>query len=124
MTCEKCENIETMRNEDITDFDCCKCCGEPLPARDHAPKAADLLSSAKSALEDRGKERDKPNGERSMALAVDIFNAITGKDLTEGEGWEFMIALKLARSKQGEFKEDDYIDLAGYAALLGECEAA
>jgi hypothetical protein len=59
-----------------------------------------------------------------MARTVDVFNAITGQELSELDGWKFMIALKLARSAQGSFHEDDYVDLCGYAALAGECEAS
>ena len=45
---------------------------------------------------------------------------MTGLSLTEEEGWIFMVFLKLARSQQGEFKLDDYVDMAAYAALAGE----
>lgn len=59
-----------------------------------------------------------------MAHAVSIFNAITGRDMTEREGWTMMMALKLARSMQGKPKLDTYVDMAAYAALLGECALA
>lgn len=83
-----------------------------------APK---LLDDAAQALRDRAVTRDAEGGERSMARTVAIFNAMTGQNLTELEGWRFMISLKLARSMQGQAHLDDYVDLAGYAALAGEC---
>ena len=83
-------------------------------------QAGDIIYKALEALQDRAACRDKPNGERSMARAVKIFNAMTDADLTETEGWKFMIALKLSRTEQGTFVMDDYIDLAGYAGLAGE----
>ena len=85
-------------------------------------RADEILQAALDALKQRAAIRDQ-NSERSMELAVNIYNSTTRKQLTESEGWRFMCCLKLARSLQGGFSADDYIDLAGYAALLGECEA-
>jgi hypothetical protein len=76
--------------------------------------AADLISS-------RGKERDKAGGERSMARCVNTFNAMTGRDLSEEEGWLFMVYLKHARMQGGAFKRDDYEDAIAYTALQAEC---
>jgi hypothetical protein len=84
-----------------------------------------LLLEAASVLQERGKERDQPGGERSMCKAVQIFNAIHPEiGLTEVQGWRFMQCLKLAREVQGGFKEDDYLDGVGYAALKAECALA
>ena len=84
-------------------------------------KADDLLRHAADVIGDRGKLRDNEQGERSMQTAVRLFEAMTGIALTELEGWRFMIAVKLARAANGQAHLDDYIDLAGYAALAGEC---
>lgn len=90
--------------------------------------APDILAAAQAALTARGQQRDRPGGERSMPLAVAIFNAAGGGAsgpggcMTESDGWRFMVCLKLARARQGGHTLDDYTDLAGYAALLGECE--
>lgn len=81
--------------------------------------AADILQQAKDCLVNRASERDKEQ-ERSMKSCVEAFNALTGKSLTETEGWIFMVVLKLARSQGGNFKLDDYVDMAAYAALAGE----
>ena len=91
---------------------------KPTPSVGVAPK---LLDDAAQALRDRAVTRDAESGERSMARTVAIFNAMTGQNLTELEGWRFMISLKLARGMQGQAHLDDYVDLAGYAALAGEC---
>ena len=79
-------------------------------------RAGDLLSLASDTLAERGRERDKPGGERSMARAVAAFNAITGRDLGTKEGWRFMMCLKMARGNAA----DDDLDLIGYAALAAE----
>jgi hypothetical protein len=73
--------------------------------------ALGLLEVAKQTLIDRGTQRDcKETGERSMAATVKTFNALTGQTLTEANGWEFMVLLKMVRGRQGVVR-----------ALLGEC---
>jgi len=32
-----------------------------------------------------------------------------------------MILLKMVRGRQGNYNRDDYVDLAAYGGLLGEC---
>lgn len=87
--------------------------------------APDILRAGITAIGERAVERDQPNGERTADRAARIFNAITLRHdaaaLTALDGWLFMCCLKLARAQQGAFKLDDYVDLAAYAALAGEC---
>ena len=73
-------------------------------------------------MAERGKSYDKSGGqaERSMPKIVAMFNALTGHELTPAQGWKFMACLKLARSEQGEHREDNYLDGAAYFALAGE----
>ncbi len=82
--------------------------------------AHSFLEEAGKTLRDRAALRDAPKGERSMARTVAIFNAWTASNLSEQDGWRFMIALKQAREIQGKFNRDDYVDLAAYSGLLGE----
>lgn len=88
--------------------------------------AESILQNALDTLKDRATQRDTPNGERSMLKAINLFNSIRLtlghplSNMSEQDGWLFMMCLKLARASGGDFREDDYIDLAGYAALLGE----
>lgn len=84
-------------------------------------KAPDILKEASRILDERGKLRDSPDGERSMGRAISTFNALTDKDLTELDGWVFMIILKLSRAQSGKAHLDDYQDIAGYSALACEC---
>ena len=83
-------------------------------------QAHEYLLTASSALEDRAKLRDSEGGERSMAATVEAFNAVRGKNLSEEDGWAFMVLLKLVRSSQGQYHADDYVDGAAYFGLLGE----
>ena len=86
--------------------------------------ALDFLKKGIGHMEDRAAEYDSPVGERSMAATVEAFNAITGCDINEEEGWLFMGVLKMVRSQQGgPFKADTYEDWAAYGGLAGEAAA-
>lgn len=93
---------------------------EPVATQTVIQNAAGYCSAAMGHMEDRAVTYDSPGGERSMEKTVIAFNALTGHNLTEEQGWLFMETLKLARSQQGQFKRDNYEDAVAYAALRGE----
>jgi hypothetical protein len=94
----------------------------PVPAPENTPGS--LLLEALATIDQRAQQRDTV-AERSMARTVAAFNGLTGRDLTEEEGWLFMATLKLARAAGGRtYHRDDYVDAAAYVALLGERAAA
>ena len=89
--------------------------------------ANEILVTASAEMSDRATAYDAPGGERSMAKTVEMFNTLTKSDsthlslpMTETQGWLFMAILKMVRSTQGEFKNDNYVDGAAYMALAGE----
>lgn len=84
--------------------------------------APDLLKKAANHLEERGKQYDQPQGERSMGKTVAAFNAITGRDLREDEGWLLLQVLKDVRlyANPEEPHRDSIEDSVAYAALKGE----
>jgi len=82
--------------------------------------AHEILQAAQKHMDDRARTYDKPEGERSMSATVEAFNAITGVDMTEEQGWLFMAVLKAVRSQQGDYRADSYEDGAAYFALAGE----
>lgn len=82
--------------------------------------ANEILTAAAATLEQRGKDYDQPEGERSMGRIVDTFNALTGEMLTEAQGWQFMACLKLVRMQTAADPTDSAVDCAAYAALAGE----
>lgn len=86
--------------------------------------ATDLLDDAKQIQTSRASEYDNGEQERSMGSVVAAFYHITGVDLTEAEGWEFMCILKQVRyfsaANAGKPHNDSLADLVSYAALLGE----
>lgn len=95
-------------------------------AREPMSMALDFLVEASNAIDNRAAERDQADGERSMVRCVDMFNAWRGDAsgalgmLSEVDGWIFMVYLKLARAKGGNYRRDDYIDATAYLALAGE----
>lgn len=86
-----------------------------------ATYAPTILEAAAKHMRDRAATYDKPEGERSMGKTVAAFNAVTGRDLSEHEGWLLMVLLKAVRSEQRPDPHTDSIeDLVAYAALYGE----
>lgn len=87
-------------------------------------KATEFLRRAAQHMDDRAKTYDKPGGERSMAATVAAFNAVTGKTLTETEGWLLMMLLKAVRLQQrATYHADSAEDMVAYAALAGEARS-
>lgn len=80
-----------------------------------------ILEQAADTMRERAAQRDKPEGERSMASTVAAFNALTGHNLSERDGWFFMVVLKMARAcATPAGRPDDYIDISAYGGLAGE----
>src|SRR5690606_41046277 len=74
--------------------------------------ARPIFNDAAATLKQRGADYDGKGyqgGERSMEATVAIFKAWTGVELSEQDGWRFMIALKMARSMTGKPKLDTYV---------------
>lgn len=84
--------------------------------------APDLLQAAHQHMSDRAGTYDKPEGERSMAQTVAIFNLHHRTALTEAQGWHFMQILKDVRlfTRPG-YHADSGEDGIAYCAL--KCEA-
>ncbi len=80
----------------------------------------EILNQAADAVRDRASARGKSQ-ERSMARCVNAFNALTGNNLSERDGWVFMVVLKMARATSTPTGlPDDYVDAAAYCGLAGE----
>ena len=90
------------------------------PEIEYTRTAEQFLSQAADLLIERGKQYDKPCGERSMGSTVKAFNAITNKALSESEGWLFMSLLKRVRQYQGPYHKDSAEDGVSYASLEAE----
>ena len=87
--------------------------------------APDVLGAARQHMLDRAATYDKPEGERSMAQTVAVFNTFHGTTLTEAQGWHFQQILKDVRlfTRPG-YHADSAEDCVAYAALKAEAKAA
>ena len=86
--------------------------------------APGVLQKAAHHMLDRAATYDKSEGERSMGKVVQAFNAITGRDLSEAEGWLLLQVLKDVRLFQRPgYHADSAEDCAAYAALKAEAKA-
>ena len=84
-------------------------------------KAPEILKRSSDIMDERAKQYDSPEGERSMGKAVAAFNAITGHELSEANGWLLMALLKMVRDNTtGKPHEDSINDLVAYGALYVE----
>lgn len=85
-------------------------------------KSTEFLQAAIDVQAERGKQYDKPSGERSMAATVSAFNCITGFTLEESDGWMFLGLLKLVRQSQNpeQYHHDSALDFVAYASLYAE----
>lgn len=86
------------------------------------PSSLDFLDKAKAIQAERGTEYNKPGGERNMGKIVTAFNAITGHNISETDGWAFMSILKQVRlfSNREKAHADSCVDFVSYAALQAE----
>jgi hypothetical protein len=85
-------------------------------------KSTEFLQAAIDVQAERGKQYDKPTGERSMAATVSAFNCITGSMLEESDGWMLLGLLKLVRQAQNpeQYHHDSALDFVAYASLYAE----
>lgn len=85
-------------------------------------KSTEFLQAAIDVQAERGKQYDKPTGERSMAATVSAFNCITGSMLEESDGWMLLGLLKLVRQSQNpeQYHHDSALDFVAYASLYAE----
>lgn len=84
-------------------------------------KAEDLLKEAYETLVERGTLHDKAGvEERSLGKVAEMMTVLKGREFTAEDIGLVQICVKLVRSQQGNYHHDNFVDLAGYAALTGE----
>lgn len=83
--------------------------------------AQEILRKAAGHMTDRASTYDKPEGERSMAKTVAIFNLHHDLHLTEAQGWHLLQILKDVRlfARDG-YHADSAEDCVAYASLKAE----
>jgi len=108
--------IESKRLDELV------CESQKLGLYDDQHTAAAFATKAADLLAERGKTYDRKGSERSMGRTVAAFNSVTGRDLTEWEGWLLMSLLKRVRQASApEAHRDSAEDAVAYACLEAEC---
>lgn len=77
-----------------------------------------LETAIQTVCEDRQDQYGSP--EDNFGKIAELWSIYLGIDIAPKDVAMMMILLKVARSQTGEFKLDNYIDIAGYAACAGE----
>lgn len=120
-------NYSWKKGNDLADITAFKPISRPdMPSAVEAPEkptrsAPEFLKQAADLMTERGKEYDKPSGERSMGNSISAFNAVTGRDLSEAEGWLLMSLVKRVRQySTPSYHKDSAEDAVAYAALEAE----
>ena len=82
----------------------------------------DILDKAKSIING---ERNGTYGEaeNSFAVIAQMWTVYLERDLTSADVANMMILMKVARNSSGVYKDDNWIDICGYAALGGEIQS-
>lgn len=94
--------------------------------RDPKPQPASLsvqlLQHCRQVQEERGRQYDKPDGERSFQRTATAFNAITGKNLRGSEVALLLQILKDVRqwSNIDQLHVDSLVDGTSYSSLKAE----
>lgn len=81
-----------------------------------------LEAAAKCVSGDR--EQDYGSPEHNFKTIADLWSVYTGFGFTAVDVAAMLALLKIARIGSGHAKEDNWVDLAGYAACGGEIEAS
>ena len=85
-------------------------------------KREEILDAAKRCVcGDR--EQDYGSPERNFQMIADFWQNYLGYSVKPEDVAAMLALLKIARIATGHAKEDNWIDLAGYAACGGELEA-
>lgn len=122
---EDCIHIKHLDGETFTmiDFDGIVSVGDN-PRCNNVPSITrnDILDKAKSIING---ERQGTYGkaEDSFAVIAQLWTAYLGKDLSSADVANMMVLMKVARNRSGVYKDDNWIDMCGYAALGGEIQA-
>lgn len=81
----------------------------------------DILENAKSIING---ERQGTYGEAedSFSVIAKMWAAYLDREITTSDVANMMILMKVARNSSGVYKDDNWIDICGYAALGGEIQ--
>lgn len=84
-------------------------------------KKNDILDNAKNIINGE-RQGTYGNAEDSFYRIAAFWSTYLGKDITSEDVAAMMVLLKVARISSGVYKEDNWVDICGYAALGGEIQ--
>lgn len=84
-------------------------------------KRDEILEAAKRCVSG-DREQDYGSPENNFQRIADLWSAYSGYPFTSTDVAAMLALLKIARIASGHAKEDNWVDLAGYAACGGEIE--
>ena len=85
-------------------------------------KRAEILEAAQRCV-CGNREQDYGTPERNFQRIAEMWTAYLNSPVTATDVAAMMALMKIARIASGHAKEDNWIDLAGYAACGGEIES-
>lgn len=81
-----------------------------------------ILSKAKSIINGE-RQGTYGDAEDSFQTIADMWSAYLKTEILSEDVANMMILMKVARNSSGVYKDDNWIDICGYAALGGEIQA-
>ena len=84
-------------------------------------KRAEILEKAKACVTG-SREQDYGSPEDNFKVIAGLWSLYAGCEIKSKDVAVMLALMKIARIKSGNAKEDNWIDLAGYAACGGEIE--
>ena len=82
-----------------------------------------ILSKAESIINGE-RQGTYGDAEDSFQTIADMWSAYLNTEILSEDVANMMILMKVARNSSGVYKDDNWIDICGYAALGGEIQAA
>ena len=82
---------------------------------------SEILEKAKACVTG-SREQDYGAPEDNFKIIAKFWSTYTGCEIKSKDVAAMLALLKIARIKSGNAKEDNWVDLAGYAACGGEIE--
>lgn len=84
---------------------------------------AEILDKAKACVVGN-REQDYGSPESNFGRIANLWTAFLNVSITPTDVAAMLALLKIARIASGHAKDDNWVDLAGYAACGGEIEAS
>lgn len=81
-----------------------------------------ILSKAKSIINGE-RQGTYGDAEDSFQMIANMWSAYLNTEILSEDVANMMILMKVARNSSGVYKDDNWIDICGYAALGGEIQA-